>query len=204
MKGHAFDAYTGTQALIEGNVFSGVSQPVTDKGAKIATFVVNGGSACSSPLGRTCLENSVDSASGKLSGGSSSSFVSALKGNDVTPLATNEVAAHVKANAGPANLSASSSDASEKNVSAPTTTKAAATSKAVAPVTTTKATATTAAAVKTTLATVKKPAATQEAASGGAAVAAWGQCGGQGYSGSTTCASGLTCKKQNDWYSQCL
>lgn len=193
MKGHAFDAYNGAQALIEGNVFSGVAQPATDKAAKVSTFVVNGGSACSSALGRACLENSVDSASGKLTGGSTTSFISALKGNDVTPLAVKEVAAHVKANAGPANLGA----ATETDVKKPTTTKA---------VTTTKAAATTAAAtaVKTTLATVKKPAATQHAASGGAAVAAWGQCGGQGYTGSTTCASGRTCKKQNDWYSQCL
>ena len=200
MKGHAFDAYDGAQALVEGNVFSSVSQPVTNAGAKISTFVVDGGSACSSALGRTCLENSVDSASGKLSGGSTTSFISALKGNDVTPLAVNQVAAHVKANAGPANLGSASSGA--KEASAPT--EAAGTSKAAAPATTTRAAATTAAAVKTTLATVKKPAATQKATSGGATVAYWGQCGGQGYTGSTTCASGSTCKKQNDWYSQCL
>ena len=32
----------------------------------------------------------------------------------------------------------------------------------------------------------------------------WGQCGGAQFSGCTTCACGTTCKKQNDWYSQCL
>ncbi|KAK6351338.1 hypothetical protein TWF718_004502 [Orbilia javanica] len=31
----------------------------------------------------------------------------------------------------------------------------------------------------------------------------YGQCGGQGWTGPTTCASG-TCKYSNDWYSQCL
>lgn len=31
----------------------------------------------------------------------------------------------------------------------------------------------------------------------------WGQCGGRGYTGPTTCAQG-TCKAQNEWYSQCL
>ncbi|KAG8914389.1 hypothetical protein FRC00_014029 [Tulasnella sp. 408] len=36
------------------------------------------------------------------------------------------------------------------------------------------------------------------------AVAEWGQCGGQDYTGSTQCDSGLTCVYQNDWYSQCL
>ncbi|KAG9412149.1 hypothetical protein AC1031_015086 [Aphanomyces cochlioides] len=34
-------------------------------------------------------------------------------------------------------------------------------------------------------------------------VAVWGQCGGNGYSGSTQCAAGSTCVKSNEWYSQC-
>ncbi|KAI0068283.1 endoglucanase [Artomyces pyxidatus] len=32
----------------------------------------------------------------------------------------------------------------------------------------------------------------------------WGQCGGTGWSGSTTCASGSTCVYSNPYYSQCL
>ncbi|KAG8837162.1 hypothetical protein FRC18_009971, partial [Serendipita sp. 400] len=35
-------------------------------------------------------------------------------------------------------------------------------------------------------------------------VHAWGQCGGIGYTGSTTCASGLICQEWNPWYSQCI
>ncbi|KAL2132732.1 hypothetical protein VTI74DRAFT_3442 [Chaetomium olivicolor] len=38
---------------------------------------------------------------------------------------------------------------------------------------------------------------------GGSCAALWGQCGGQGWTGSTCCSSG-TCKAQNQWYSQCL
>ncbi|TEB22754.1 hypothetical protein FA13DRAFT_1470928 [Coprinellus micaceus] len=38
----------------------------------------------------------------------------------------------------------------------------------------------------------------------GPTVPAYGQCGGQGYSGSTNCAVGTTCTKLNDWYSQCI
>ncbi|KAK3369861.1 concanavalin A-like lectin/glucanase domain-containing protein [Podospora didyma] len=34
--------------------------------------------------------------------------------------------------------------------------------------------------------------------------AKWAQCGGQGWSGSTCCASGSTCKVSNAYYSQCL
>ncbi|KAH9111197.1 hypothetical protein LEN26_002110 [Aphanomyces euteiches] len=37
-----------------------------------------------------------------------------------------------------------------------------------------------------------------------AQVAPWGQCGGLNYSGSTVCAAGTVCVKQNDFYSQCL
>nr|AGG68961.1 XynC [Humicola insolens] len=32
----------------------------------------------------------------------------------------------------------------------------------------------------------------------------WGQCGGIGWNGPTTCVSGATCTKINDWYHQCL
>ncbi|KAM7213606.1 protein of unknown function (DUF1996) domain containing protein [Rhypophila decipiens] len=39
---------------------------------------------------------------------------------------------------------------------------------------------------------------------GGCQVAKWGQCGGRGYTGCTSCASGSTCRASNEWYSQCL
>ncbi|KAG9101108.1 hypothetical protein FRC06_003336, partial [Ceratobasidium sp. 370] len=38
----------------------------------------------------------------------------------------------------------------------------------------------------------------------GCIVAFYGQCGGQGYAGCTTCASGSTCTYLNDYHSQCL
>ncbi|KAH9110297.1 hypothetical protein AeMF1_014848, partial [Aphanomyces euteiches] len=34
-------------------------------------------------------------------------------------------------------------------------------------------------------------------------VPVWGQCGGNGYTGSTVCAAGSTCFTFNEWYSQC-
>ncbi|KAI0517137.1 glycoside hydrolase superfamily [Xylaria bambusicola] len=37
-----------------------------------------------------------------------------------------------------------------------------------------------------------------------AIVSLYGQCGGIGYTGETTCVSGATCQYQNDYYSQCL
>lgn len=58
----------------------------------------------------------------------------------------------------------------------------------------------------TTLITTTKPATTTTAAPapGGCVAAHWGQCGGQGWTGCTTCEAGTTCKKSNDYYSQCL
>lgn len=37
-----------------------------------------------------------------------------------------------------------------------------------------------------------------------AQVPLWGQCGGIGYTGSTTCSSGTYCSVMNQFYSQCL
>ncbi|KAJ4399558.1 hypothetical protein N0V91_009383 [Didymella pomorum] len=57
---------------------------------------------------------------------------------------------------------------------------------------------------KTTLATSTKPQPTSGSDSGSATVQAYGRCGGQDYTGSSTCASGYTCKVQNPYYSQCV
>ncbi|KAJ6256802.1 hypothetical protein Dda_8670 [Drechslerella dactyloides] len=42
------------------------------------------------------------------------------------------------------------------------------------------------------------------AAMASAQAPAYGQCGGQGWTGPTTCVSGWTCQYSNDWYSQCV
>lgn len=39
---------------------------------------------------------------------------------------------------------------------------------------------------------------------GGGTAAQWAQCGGQGYTGPTTCASGSVCTYSNEYYSQCI
>ncbi|KAL1838514.1 hypothetical protein VTJ49DRAFT_2588 [Mycothermus thermophilus] len=52
----------------------------------------------------------------------------------------------------------------------------------------------------TTLSTAVAPTPTP----GGCAVSQWGQCGGNGYNGCTSCASPYRCNAVNEWYSQCL
>ncbi|KAH6689615.1 pectin lyase fold/virulence factor [Plectosphaerella plurivora] len=193
MKGHAFDIYTGAQALLEGNVFESVSQPITDKGATSkTTYTVSdasAASACSSSIGRACQVNSLTS-SGKwpaLSGGLSA-FAS-VKSFLVTPVPANQVAALVTKSVGPANLGSSSASNPAPVAEAP----AAATTPAKPATTTAKASTPT-----------PTPATPAPAPPSTAQAAAWGQCGGSGYTGPTACVSGTTCVKSNEWYSQCL
>ncbi|KAI1121721.1 glycosyl hydrolase family 61-domain-containing protein [Nemania abortiva] len=54
----------------------------------------------------------------------------------------------------------------------------------------------------TTLVTSTRTSATGSAPTACAAVQ-WAQCGGSGFTGCTACASPYTCKKQNEYYSQC-
>jgi cellulase len=67
------------------------------------------------------------------------------------------------------------------------------------PTTTTKPPTTT----TTTTTTTKPPTTTSSPPSGGTAPH-YGQCGGIGWTGPTTCESPWTCTKSNDYYSQCL
>ncbi|KAI4910412.1 hypothetical protein J4E90_007847 [Alternaria incomplexa] len=201
MKGHAFDAYDGVSALVEGNAFVAVDQPNTEHAAGVTTFVGKGGDACSSVFGRACLENSVDSASGELSAGSSSGFIAKLGKIDVPePMEASKVAAYVKANAGPANLGASSSSApaAEKVVDAD------APAKVTEPTVPTSSATKPKPAATTTAAAAPAPAAPTGSSSSAGAAKLYAQCGGQGFTGPTECEAPATCVKSNDWYSQCI
>ncbi|KAI0078942.1 Oligoxyloglucan reducing end-specific cellobiohydrolase [Panus rudis PR-1116 ss-1] len=48
------------------------------------------------------------------------------------------------------------------------------------------------------------PASTTTSSAPAATQTVWGQCGGIEFTGPTVCASGSTCKVQNDYYSQCV
>lgn len=50
----------------------------------------------------------------------------------------------------------------------------------------------------------QNPNPTPSAAPGGCRAAKYAQCGGQGFTGCTTCEAGSTCTASNQWYSQCL
>jgi cellulose 1,4-beta-cellobiosidase len=64
---------------------------------------------------------------------------------------------------------------------------------------------TTSATSATTATTLKTSTTTTSSGSSSTGTAAhWAQCGGEGYTGPTTCASPYTCTYSNPWYSQCL
>ncbi|GKT54250.1 glycosyl hydrolase family 10 [Colletotrichum tofieldiae] len=136
----------------------------------------------------------------------------AAAGTGGVPAATSAPAAPAtSAPAAPATTSAAAAPVSEPAAAEPTPESSA----PVAPVTTPKATApaATPAPASTLVTSVKSKCAggdNAEAASSAPVAAAtggaarWAQCGGIGFTGATTCQAGLTCEKQNDYYSQCV
>jgi cellulase len=56
--------------------------------------------------------------------------------------------------------------------------------------------------VPSTLATSVRPKPTQGGSTG--SIKEWAQCGGNGFQGAASCASGLECKEWNPYYSQCI
>ena len=56
----------------------------------------------------------------------------------------------------------------------------------------------------TTSSSAKSASSTASSGGGGGTVAHWGQCGGIGYTGPTTCVSPYKCTVGNPYYSQCL
>lgn len=91
-------------------------------------------------------------------------------------------------------VSTSIATSTTKATITPTTTLATTTSKTTVTTTSSKTSSTTTTSTKTT----------STAAPATSTAAHWGQCGGNGFTGPTVCASPYTCKFQNDWYSQCL
>lgn len=81
---------------------------------------------------------------------------------------------------------------------APTSSAAAPSSSAAAPT----RTASPVASAPTTLATVVRPQPTGSASNG--TISQWARCGGTGFTGTGSCASGLICKDWNPYYSQCV
>lgn len=85
-----------------------------------------------------------------------------------------------------------------------TTTTAATTTATTTAAGTTSTASTLTTTVRTSTATTSSTAAATTTAGSSTGAAHYAQCGGTGWTGATTCASGYTCTYFNDYYSQCL
>ncbi|CAH0057819.1 unnamed protein product [Clonostachys solani] len=242
MQGHAFDAYDGATALIEGNVFDNVKTPFTDQAATVSTLFSadsSSASSCSSALGRACVANSASNGSGDLPSLSSTSSLSSFKSTYlVDPIAVDQVASHVQSNAGPSNLGSSSGGSDSGDDSTPVSSSVAVSSSVPTATTLSSVAVSSSVPTATTVSSVPSatsaptatasPAQTSAPVSGGDSddncsddgssgseddtsgsddtteIAPYGQCGGQGFTGTGKCASGTSCVSHNEWYSQCL
>ncbi|KAM0692126.1 hypothetical protein Q7P36_008327 [Cladosporium allicinum] len=85
--GHAFEVGTGASIVAEGNVFQNVANPIDagTSGGQIFT-ASNGGSACSSGLGRACQINAFGS-SGSFNSIGSTNFIANFKGKNIASAA---------------------------------------------------------------------------------------------------------------------
>ncbi|PYI11006.1 pectin lyase-like protein [Aspergillus sclerotiicarbonarius CBS 121057] len=108
MAGHAFDIGPNTWSLIEGNVFSNVTTPMTadstEQDSAIFNVLSGSTSECASVIGRDCVENEVIDNSGSLTGVSDTTALTYLAeaGTEyiMSASSTSDVASSAKANAG--------------------------------------------------------------------------------------------------------
>jgi pectin lyase len=104
-KGHDFDIYPGTKALIEGNVFESVTTPITISTIVISVYNVPDAAsvaACASYLGRNCVVNAL-SGSGTWPSKKDTTVLTSMNNLSyyaVVPIAANGVKSYVTANAG--------------------------------------------------------------------------------------------------------
>ncbi|KAJ5017429.1 putative pectin lyase C [Colletotrichum sp. SAR 10_99] len=189
--GHALEGGdTKARGIFEGNAFINVKALVSDyQGKLFSSPDATTNAECKTALGRACEVNVFDTTtSTDFSKLKDTSFFSEFSGFSIASAeSASSIKTSVPNNAGAGKLSSSSSS-SGSTKSADAVAEAAATTPAATSAAAPAAAATSAAA---------------SSGSGSGSVALYGQCGGQGYSGATSCASGK-CEVVNDWYSQCV
>ncbi|KAI7775080.1 hypothetical protein LA080_007416 [Diaporthe eres] len=188
VNGHAIEGgEKAARGIFEGNAFIKVKQLVSDYQGRLFSSPPHAttNAQCESALGRACEVNVLDQTTDEFKY-TDTSFFGDFDGLSIASAeAASDIKSSVPSNAGAGKLSSSSSSSQGS-------------SKAVSEeVSEAAKTATTAPAASTG---ASEPEAAEDA-SGSAAL--YGQCGGQGYTGATSCSSGR-CEFINDWYSQCV
>lgn len=189
VNGHAIEGgEEAARGIFEGNVFIKVKQLVSDyQGRLFSSPDVTTNAQCESALGRACEVNILEETTDDFDY-TDTSFFGDFKGLSIASAeAADRIRSTVPSNAGAGKLSSSSSSkSSTKAIS----------DEAAQPAEPAETTAT----ASVVSATTSEP---KHTAASSGSVALYGQCGGQGYSGSTFCSSGK-CEFINEWYSQCV
>ncbi|KAF4980568.1 hypothetical protein FDECE_17856 [Fusarium decemcellulare] len=201
--GHALEGGDSkARGIFEGNVFINVKNLVSDYQGRLFTAPSADSTAeCELALGRACEVNVLDNSQGDFDF-TDTSFFSDYSGLEIAPATSAEEAktsVPQNAGAGKIDTSVSSSVATGEEAAEEKPTESADTTakSSAKPSSEPQATASKAAEPEEEA----EPEETKYEASG--SVPLYGQCGGQGFTGSTTCAKGK-CVKSNDWYSQCV
>lgn len=182
----------------------------TIPGPAVWDGTTSGASASTSAVASSVVVKSSSTAAVVVPSSSKVATTSALAQTQATLATSSSSAPAVIISPTPA-ASVSSTPAAVVASSTKSACKAKTTSSVIAVVSSAPASSKSACKAKTTLQTVVKSSASVAAAvsavasssAGTGTVALYGQCGGNGYSGATACASG-TCTKMNDYYSQCV
>ncbi|KAI8680617.1 hypothetical protein LRP88_04594 [Fusarium phalaenopsidis] len=180
--GHAIEGGEATaRGIFEGNVFINVKNMVSDYKGRLFT-APSSNTECQLALGRACQTNLLQNSQGGFDYKDTSFFSEYSSLNIAPAVSASKAKTSVPQNAGAGKIDTAGSSA------------AAVDNKSTAP-------ASKAQEPKPAATQASKPATEQPKTAG--TVALYAQCGGQGYTGATTCAQGK-CVKSNDWYSQCL
>ncbi|KAH8885997.1 putative pectin lyase A [Thozetella sp. PMI_491] len=194
IKGHALEGGEATaKGIFEGNVFNDVKIMVSDYQGKLFTSPDSTTNAqCQSALGRSCETNLLTGTTSDSFSYKDTSFFSDFDGLTIaSAAAASAIQSSVPSNAGPGKLDSSSTGTGSSKAATPT-------SKTGSSPQTTLSTVT-----PSTLVATKAAVASGAASAAVGSVALYGQCGGNGYTGSTVCATGK-CVEQNPYYSQCI
>ncbi|KAF9880166.1 hypothetical protein CkaCkLH20_02120 [Colletotrichum karsti] len=186
--GHALEGGDAkARGLFEGNAWINVKALVSDYAGKLFAADASSASQCQTALGRACEANVFESTTNDFPS-NDNTVLSLFKSYSApTVEAASKIKTSVPANAGAGKLSSSSASSGSSTESTDTEKEAVVATPAAS----------------TPASSSAAPAASKAADSGSSAVALYGQCGGQGHTGGTTCASGK-CEVVNDWYSQCV
>ncbi|KAF2638422.1 hypothetical protein P280DRAFT_471517 [Massarina eburnea CBS 473.64] len=197
---NGFDAtnYTAPGGSVATCGGSGSSTPVSTS-APAASSSASNGTAVASSAASVAPTTAIAAVTS--SAASSAAPVSSAAASSAAPVSSSAAASSAVASSAVASSAAASSAVASS--AAPVSSNTSAPSSAIPSSSAAPSTLATSVKSSSIPSGVAAPSGTGSASSGSVAKQYY-QCGGAGWTGATTCVSGSTCTKQNDYYSQCI